>query len=123
MLLVNEPLVTRPTENRTNAPIVITPTPMPISDKGFFSTLADAMADNPLKKKAIEDTAPCATVKSFVKTPTPMAPIAIRKSRMFTVLRLEMCLRKYVPMTSNSPRRKTDELKTKEDGPIPRSLT
>jgi len=52
----------------------------------------------------------------------PIAPIAIRKSSMFTVLKLEMCLREYVPMSSNSPRRNADELKIKADGPIPRSL-
>ena len=123
MLLVNEPLTTRPIEKRASAPSVIAPNTMEIIEKGFFSTLDDAMADNPLKKKAIEDTIPCATVKSCVKMPTPMAPTAIRHSNVFTVLRLEICFRLYVPMASNSPKRKTDELKTMADGPVPRLLT
>jgi len=122
MSLVNEPLVIIPLEKRTNAPSVIVPSIMLIRDKGFFSTLYDDMADSPLKKKVIEATAPWAVLKSFVKTPTPIAPIAIRRSSVLTVLKLGMCLRKYVPISNNSPRRKTDELKIIEDGPIPRSL-
>ena len=57
-----------------------------------------------------------------MKTPTPIAPTAIKSSSMFRVLRFGVCLWRYVPASSNSPRRKTDELKTMADGPTPRSL-
>lgn len=86
MSLVSEPLVTMPIEKSANAPIVIAPSPAFINDRGFFTTLADAMADNPLSKKAVDATALCAIVQSFVKMPTPMAPKAIKKSSLFTVL-------------------------------------
>ena len=121
-VLVTEPLATIPLEKRANAPSVIAPSAILIRERGFSSTLKDAKADNPPKKKAIEDTAPCASVKSFVKTPTLIAPIAIRRSSMLTVLKLGLCLRKYVVTSDNSPRRKADELKIMEDGPTPRSL-
>jgi hypothetical protein len=107
-VLVNEPLVTMPLEKRANAASVMAPSVMLIKEKGFFSTLADAMADKPAKKKAAEDTAPCARVKSLVKIPTPIAPTAIRSSSMFRVLKSGVCLCRYVPESSNSPRRKAD---------------
>jgi len=47
---------------------------------------------------------------------------AIKTSNMFTVLKSAVCLRTHIPTSNNSPRRKTDELKTTEDGPTPRSL-
>ena len=122
MLLVSEPLVIMPLEKRANAPSVIIPSIMLIRDNGFFSTLNDNIADSPAKKKAAEDTAPWARGELFVKMPTPIAPKAIRKSNVLTILELEARLRKYVPTSNNSPRRKIDELKTTEDGPIPRSL-
>ena len=46
ILLVNEPLATRPQEKRANAPSVMTPSTMLIKDKGFFTALNDAIADN-----------------------------------------------------------------------------
>jgi len=112
-----------PAENRASAVSVIAPSIMLMMERGFFSTWKEKMAASPAKKKAAEDTAPCGRVKSLVKMPTPMAAMAIRSSSMFSVLKLRVCLRKYVPKRISSPRRKTDELKTRADGPTPRSLT
>ena len=44
-----------PAEKRANAASVMAPSIMLIREKGFFSTLKDAMAYNPAKKKAMED--------------------------------------------------------------------
>lgn len=41
---------------------------------------------------------------------------------IFTVLKVALCLRKYVPRITDKPRMKTEELKIIADGPIPRSL-
>jgi len=57
-LLVNEPLATRPQEKSANAPSAIAPSTMLTRDKGFFTTLNDAMADSPANRKTIEDNAP-----------------------------------------------------------------
>ena len=111
-----------PAENRASAASVIAPSIMLMIERGFFRILKEKMAASPAKKKAAEDTVPCARVKSLVKMPTPIAAMAIRSSSMFSVLKLGLCLRKYVPMRISSPRRKTDELKIMADDPTPRSL-
>ena len=122
MLLVIEPLAMRPAEKRANAASVMAPSTMLIWERGFGSTLEDVMADSPAKKKAAEDTAPCARVKSLVKMPTLIAPIAIKSSMVFRVLKFGLRLSRYVAVSISSPRKKADALKTMAEGPTPRSL-
>jgi len=71
-LLVIEPLVTIPIENKLNAPSVIIPSITFTRESGFFTTLNDKIAHNPAKKKVMEDTAPCARLKSLVKRQRPL---------------------------------------------------
>jgi len=70
------------------------------------------------EKEAIEDTAPWATVRFLVKTPTPIAPIAIRKSSLFTVLRPENILESMFATSETIREDKAVQLKTMAEGPI-----
>ena len=111
-----------PAENSASAVSVMAPSTMLISDKGFGRILNEIMADSPAKKKAAEDTVPCARVKSLVKTPTPIAPIAIKSSIMLRIFWLGLCLWSIVAASISSPSVKTDALKIMAEGPTPRSL-
>jgi len=91
-VLVSEPLVIMPKEKRAIAVSVMIPSVILIREKGFGSTLNDVIADSPAKKKAAEDTMPCAKVEFLVKIPTDIALIAITSNRMFRILRLGLCL-------------------------------
>jgi len=51
-----------PAEKSASAVSVVAPSIMLMWDRGFGSTLNDVMADSPAKKKAAEDTVPCARV-------------------------------------------------------------
>ncbi len=61
-MLVNDPLAIIPAEKRISAVRVMAPSTMLMCENGFVSTLDEAMADSPAKKKAADDTAPCASV-------------------------------------------------------------
>ena len=61
-MLVSEPFVMMPAEKSASAVSVVAPSIMLMWDRGFGSTLNDVMADSPAKKKAAEDTVPCARV-------------------------------------------------------------
>ena len=58
VVLVSEPLVSMPIEKRASAVSVMAPSAMLISEKGFGSTLNEAMADSPAKKNAAVAAAP-----------------------------------------------------------------
>ena len=111
-----------PAEKSANAVSVMAPSIMLISERGFGRILNETMAESPAKKKAAEDTAPCARVKSLVKMPTPIAPIAIKSSIMFRIFWLWLCLWRIVAASMSNPRVKTDALKIMAEGPTPRSL-
>ena len=81
-----------PVEKSASAVSVMAPSTMLIWESGFGRSLNEVMADSPAKKKAAEDTAPCARVKSLVKMPTPIAPTAIKSSNVFRVLKFWVCL-------------------------------
>jgi hypothetical protein len=59
---------------------------------------------------------------ALVKIPTPIAPIAIRISKTVRPLKSTVRGRKNAPMIDRNPKRKTEELKTIEEDPTPRSL-
>ena len=122
-MLSKMPLVKRPPAKRAKAPSDINPSITLIADKGIFKTLNETMADSPPNTKAIEDTAPWIAGKFFVKTPAPMAPMAIKETSTVKALKLTLRGRKHAPMIDNSPKRKMEELKIIEEGPTPRSLT
>ena len=68
-------------------------------------------AENAAKRKATSEVISCARGVVSVKTPTPIAPIPVRRMRMEKILHPRKRQKRYAENTNSKPRRNAEPLK------------